>query len=107
METADHLIKSETGHLTVTMNTNSVPTRRRASQGKPLVAAYAALLLFMVIYCARPEDWIPGLAIVPLAKIAAILALVALAFSIQHIRTRMPREIYFLVLLTAQLFAAS
>ncbi len=30
---------------------------------------------FFVVYCARPEDWIPGLKFLPLAKITAILAM--------------------------------
>jgi hypothetical protein len=30
---------------------------------------------FFVVYCARPEDWIPGLKFFPLAKITAILAM--------------------------------
>jgi O-antigen ligase len=86
---------------------DSIPVRKRVLRQKPLYEAYAALLLFMAIYCARPEDWIPGLSHVPLAKIAAILALLGLAVSIQHIRDRMPLEVCFLVLLTAQLFASS
>jgi hypothetical protein len=28
-----------------------------------------------VVYCARPEDWTPGLSYIPLAKITAILAM--------------------------------
>jgi hypothetical protein len=30
---------------------------------------------FYVVYCARPEDWVPGLKYIPLAKITAILAM--------------------------------
>jgi O-antigen ligase len=30
---------------------------------------------FFVVYCARPEDWVPGLKYFPLAKITAILAM--------------------------------
>jgi len=37
--------------------------------------AFFWLSAFFVIYCARPEDWIPGLKILPLAKITAILAI--------------------------------
>ena len=70
METVDNLTNTERGHLTGAMGTDSVPTRRPTSQRKPLVGAYVALLLFMAIYCARPEDWIPGLSHAPLAKIA-------------------------------------
>ena len=35
------------------------------------------LSAFYVVYCARPEDWIPGLGIIPLAKITGIGALLA------------------------------
>jgi len=84
-----------------------ISTRKRKLRKTPLFGAYAALLLFMVIYCLRPEDWVPGLSHVPLAKLAGIMALFALAISLQHIRDRMPREVYFLILLTAQLFVAS
>lgn len=41
-------------------------------------SAYFWLSGFYVVYCARPEDWIPGLKLVPLAKITAILAMWAL-----------------------------
>jgi len=37
--------------------------------------AFFWLSAFFVVYCARPEDWIPGLKLLPLAKIAAILAM--------------------------------
>ena len=66
--------------------------KRPNSRQEPPVGAYVALLLFMVVYCARPEDWIPGLSNVPLAKITAILALLALVFSLRHIRKHLPRE---------------
>jgi hypothetical protein len=87
--------------------TGATPPKRRARRRMPLVGAYIALVLFMVIYYGRPEDWIPGLASVPLAKIAGVLALVGLVFSFQHIRKRFPREFTYLLLLIAQLFLAS
>jgi putative inorganic carbon (HCO3(-)) transporter len=87
--------------------TDSTTVRQRRPRRKLLVGAYASLLLFMVIYCARPEDWIPGLSVVPLAKIAGILALGALAVSLQHIRQRLPREVIFLMLLVGQMFVAA
>jgi putative inorganic carbon (hco3(-)) transporter len=82
-----------------------VPSRqRKLSKHKQLGEAYISLLLFMVVYCARPEDWIPGLSKVPLAKIAGILALAAFGLSVSQIRQRLPREVIFLILLTGQLF---
>jgi hypothetical protein len=37
--------------------------------------AFFWLAGFYVVYCARPEDWVPGLRYAPLAKITAILAI--------------------------------
>lgn len=82
-----------------------VPSQRKRPRHKQqLGEAYISLLLFMVVYCARPEDWIPGLSSVPLAKIAGVLALVAFLLSLDQIRQRLPREVIFVVLLTGQLF---
>jgi O-antigen ligase len=91
---------------------NAVPidptsVRQRISRRKPLVGAYASLLLFMVVYCARPEDWIPGLSVVPLAKIAGVLALLALMFSLRQFRSSLPQEVICLILLVGQLFLAA
>jgi len=41
----------------------------------PTRKAFFWLSGFFVVYCARPEDWIPGLKFFPLAKITAILAM--------------------------------
>lgn len=43
-----------------------------------LKGAFFWLTLFYFVYCARPEDWIPGLKYLPLAKITAILAMASL-----------------------------
>ncbi|PYU24758.1 MAG: hypothetical protein DMG30_07640 [Acidobacteria bacterium] len=86
---------------------DATSVRHGISRQRPLVGAYVSLLLFMVVYCARPEDWIPGLSIVPLAKITAILALLALVFYVRYIRQRLPQEVLYLVFLTGQLFLAS
>ncbi len=59
MERFDHQIDCETDFLRDKLNPNFVSTPRRGSHGKPLVAAYVALLLFMLNYFARPEDWLP------------------------------------------------
>ena len=82
--------------------TNTISVQENIPRREPLGGAYAWLLLFMVIYCARPEDWIPGLAIVPLAKIAGIFALIALLSAIKRVRQRPPREVIYLVLLLTQ-----
>jgi O-antigen ligase len=59
------------------------------------------LVAFFVVYCARPEDWIPGLHYIPLAKITGILAVVALFSSLGEVR-RLPREVLYLLLLLVQ-----
>jgi putative inorganic carbon (HCO3(-)) transporter len=81
--------------------------QQRSSRRKPLVGAYVSLLLFMVVYCARPEDWIPGLSAMPLAKMAGVLTLLALIFSLRQIRPFLPREVIYLILLVGQLFVAA
>ncbi len=86
---------------------DSASVRRRISRRIPLAGAYVSLLLFMVIYCARPEDWIPGLSVVPLAKMAGGLALLALMFSLRQLRSSLPREVIYLILLVGQLFLAA
>lgn len=84
-----------------------VSVRQRRPRRNPLVGAYVSLLMLMVVYCARPEDWIPGLAVVPLAKIAGVLVLFAFLFSIGQFRFSFPREVIYLLLLVGQLFLAS
>ena len=101
------LLQNDPGGAIDAKSANCGPAHRPASRQRPLLGVYVALLLFMFIYSARPEDWVPGLAAVPLAKIAVTLALLALAVSIQHVRDRMPREVQFLILLIAQLLIAS
>src|SRR5438309_9047019 len=86
---------------------DATSVRQRISRQRPLVGAYVSLLLFMVIYCARPEDWIPGLSVVPLAKIAGVLALLALMFSLRKYRSSLPREVIYLILLVGQLLFAA
>jgi O-antigen ligase len=49
--------------------------RRLASAVDPTKSAFFWLSAFFVVYCARPEDWIPGLSYLPCAKITAILAM--------------------------------
>jgi O-antigen ligase len=73
-------------------------------------ASFFWLSAFYLVYCIRPEDWVPGLAIVPLAKITAIAAV--LAFVVGAGRTErhlsdLPRESYYLVSLIGVLVLSS
>lgn len=89
--------------MTSTITGDSVVVPRRASRREPLGGAYFWLILFMVVYCARPEDWVPGLATIPLAKITGVLAVIALVLALGQVRQRLPRESIYLILLGAQL----
>jgi len=57
--------------------TEAETPRRRISfkLADPTKGAFFWLSGFFVVYCARPEDWVPGLKYFPLAKITAILAM--------------------------------
>jgi len=84
-----------------------LPAKRGSSRSGPLAGVFGALLLFLVIYFARPEDWIPGFSAAPLAKIAGALVLLALIFSLRRIRGRLPREIFLVAFLVGQLLLSS
>src|SRR4029077_6859057 len=88
-----------------------VPERgQRMVRREPLSGAYFWLAAFFIVYCARPEDWIPGLHLIPIAKISGLLALLALLLSLGRARRRLqdlPLEILYLFLLIGQLFASA
>jgi len=107
MGSVTNLSQNDLGNVIDGAATDGPLTQRATSRRKPLVGAYVALALFMFIYSARPEDWVPGLSNVPLAKIAGIFALLALVLSLRYIQTRFPREVTYLFLLIGQLFLAS
>jgi putative inorganic carbon (hco3(-)) transporter len=107
MGLANNLNQNDKTDVLDIMATDSISAQRSNSRKKPLVGAYAALLLLMLIYFSRPEDWIPGLSTAPLAKITGVLVLLALLFSLRQIRQRLTREVLFLFLLAGQLFVAS
>ena len=73
----------------------SKPNLKPSNRPERLGFAFFGLVLFMIVYFARPEDWIPGLGAIPLAKIAGIIILSALVFSVGNIRWHMPREVFF------------
>src|SRR5271163_2171425 len=49
--------------------------RRRVQMADPTKSAFFWLSAFFFVYCARPEDWFPGLKYIPCAKVTAILAM--------------------------------
>jgi hypothetical protein len=56
--------------------TTEAPGRRTSFRASdPTKNAFFWLSAFFVVYCARPEDWIPGLKYLPLAKLTAIPAI--------------------------------
>jgi O-antigen ligase len=63
-------------------------------------------MLFMFVYYARPEDWIPGIGAVPLAKITGVLLILAFLFALGQVRGSLPKESIFLILLLIQFFLA-
>ncbi|MGA9977135.1 MAG: O-antigen ligase family protein [Candidatus Sulfotelmatobacter sp.] len=75
-----------------------------------LSGAFFWLGAFYFVYCARPEDWVPGMGYLPLAKITSILALVALAMSFGRTKRGardIPRECVYLGLMIGVMFVAA
>ncbi len=61
--------------------------------------AYGALLTFSFLYYARPEDFIPGMANVPVGKISGGLALAGLLLSWGRLKGKMPLAIKLVLVL--------
>lgn len=89
----------------------SLPGRRTSFQAAdPTKRAFFWLSAFFVVYCARPEDWIPGLKVVPLAKITAILALWGLFNSLGRTKRTLkdlPKEARLLFVMIVLLFVGA
>jgi O-antigen ligase len=65
---------------------------------------YAALAAFAWLYYYRPEDFIPGLVYIPMAKIVGIIAIVALlAGMLSGGKVKIPRAVQYLWLLLFQM----
>jgi hypothetical protein len=88
----------------ISANTVQEEGDRSPDQPQPLGAAYFWLLLFFVVYCARPEDWVPGLSVVPLARIAGVFCGLSFLASVPQLRRHLPRETIYLALLVFQLW---
>jgi O-antigen ligase len=70
----------------------------------PLRGAFFWLSIFYFVYCARPQDWVPGLQIIPLAKITGILTIASLLLSVGKTERKLstlPREAYYLLWINA------
>ena len=75
-------------------------TRTLAKVREPQAGVFFWLSAFYFVYCARPEDWIPGIGVVPLAKFSGIFALLGLIFAAGRTKRSfrdLPREAYCLV----------
>ncbi len=76
----------------------------------PTKNAFFWLAGFFIVYCARPEDWIPGLNYLPLAKITAILAMLGLAISMGRTKRTLkdlPKEAKLLLAMIGLLFVSA
>lgn len=79
-------------------------------QREPLEGVFFWLSAFYVVYCARPEDWIPGLSYIPLAKISGIFAVLGLAMAAGKTKRGfrdLPREAMYLAAIISLLFASA
>lgn len=77
---------------------------KHSKRREPLGFLFFGLVLFMVVYFARLQDWMPGLVGIHLMKMTAILISLALILSFGTIRWHMPREVILLSLLLFQLW---
>src|SRR5215471_3556334 len=66
--------------------TPSILSRPSPKTKSALAAAFFWLSAFFVVYCARPEDWIPGLRHLPLAKITGGCALIGFLASLNKVK---------------------
>jgi len=76
----------------------------------PNKIAFLCLSAFYVVYCARPEDWLHVLSVIPLAKITGIAAILAFLFSAGRGKRRfkdVPKESYYLLIMIGVLLLAS
>jgi len=84
-------------------------SKRSAGTAKLLSGPFFWLSAFYLVYCARPEDWIPGLSHVPLAKITGILAFLGMFSSLNSSKRRfkdLPRECHYLLAMSGILFVS-
>jgi hypothetical protein len=76
----------------------------------PTKAAFFWLAGFFIVYCARPEDYVPGLKFLPLAKITAVLAIWGLFTAIGRTKRKykdLPKEAKLLLIMIGLLFVGA
>ena len=84
--------------------TSPAPVFRPPVRAHKVTMAYRALVFFACYYFLRPEDFIPGLNIIPLGKVAGGIALAALVFAVKpKDRGKLPAECKVLLVLLAHL----
>jgi putative inorganic carbon (HCO3(-)) transporter len=83
------------------------PDQSRQKFSTMLTVPYLGVLLFSTVYFARPQDWIPGAADVPVAKITGFLALGSFLLSLLgRAKLSMSRGTWLLFALFGQLCLA-
>ena len=86
------------------------PNSEQKGRLKQAGAAFFWLSAFYLVYCGRPEDWIPGLDFLPLAKITSAGAVLAFLFTSGKARRKLselPTESYILLALIGVLGLSS
>src|ERR1700690_4387042 len=87
-----------------------MPGRRRIQLADPTRMGFFGLSAFFFVYCARPEDWFPGLKYIPCAKVTAILAMWGLFTALGKTKRTfkdVPKEGRLLLLLIGLLFGGA
>jgi hypothetical protein len=77
---------------------------------EPSKGGFFWLSAFYFVYCARPQEVIPGLGWLPIAKLAGVFALLGLASSVgrtQRKISQLPHEAYYLLALIGTLFLSA
>lgn len=80
-------------------------TRLRPLSSSRSSFAYWALIVFCFLYFYRPEDFIPGMGVIPMAKISGIIAFLGLLVAVgEQGKIKMPTAIKWLLALLLQMF---
>lgn len=91
-------------------DTAELPLWRRATKvADPTKSGFFWLSAFFFVYCARPEDWFPGLKYIPCAKVTAILAMWGLFTALGKTKRTfkdVPKEGKLLLLLIGLMFVS-